>query len=488
MKIFYLIISLAAVTMLYAQPIKFSDYFIDKTMRIDYYHVGDASSEAVTLDHIYKYGIWAGSLNNLIDNFNNGAYYYKIYDAASGKLIFSKGFNSYFGEYRTTGNAMNGIKRTYQESAIIPYPKNKIKFSIEKRDKQNNLTEIYSTEIDPSDLYIIKDAVKDKYVKVYKSHFSGDPHTKIDVVILGDGYTTVEQKKFEKDLKHFTYLFLSTEPYTSFKDKFNIYGVFKPSEDSGIGEPGAGIYKNTVLSTTFYSLGSERYVLTEDNKAVHDLAAQVPYDAIYIMCNSSRYGGGGIYNFYCTFVSDNQFSDYIFLHEFGHSFAGLADEYYTSDVAYNDFYPEGVEPVEPNITRLLNKNDLKWKDVVSPGIEIPTPWRKESYDSLDMAWQKERGEMNDRIAALKRSHAPQKEILAVQDEYNRRDKIHSNEIDRFIQASKYRNKVGAFEGAGYCAKGMYRPMLDCIMFSKGVKPFCKVCRSQIEKIIRFYSD
>ena len=471
-----------------AQTVKFDDYFTDHTMRIDYYHIGDAISETVTLDHVYKYGIWAGNLKNLIDNFNNGAYYYKIYDPTSGKLIFSLGFDSYFKEYQTSEEALKGIKRTYRESAIIPYPKNKIRFVLEKRDKQNNLNEVYSTEIDPNDPYIIKDAVKENGVKVYKSYYSGAPHTKVDVVILADGYTATEQNKFKNDLKRYTDIFLSHEPYKSNKNKFNIYGVFKASEESGIDEPGANIYKNTVLSTTFYSLGSERYVLTEDNKAVHDLAAHVPYDAIYIMCNSERYGGGGIYNFYCTFVSDNQFSPYIFLHEFGHSFGGLADEYYTSDVAYNDFYPEDVEPVEPNITRLLDKNNLKWRNLITPGIEIPTPWEKEGYDKMDYAWQKERREMNAHIAELKRNKAPQKEIDAAQEEYNRKDKAHSDEVDKYLRSSKYRGMVGAFEGAGYSAQGMYRPMLDCIMFSKGTKPFCKVCEHHLEKVIEHFTE
>ncbi|MHB8905024.1 MAG: M64 family metallopeptidase, partial [Melioribacteraceae bacterium] len=412
----------------YSQPKSFSDYFKDQTMRIDYFHIGDANTETVTIDQVYRYGIWAGSTKNLIDDFDNGAYYYKIFDAASGKLIFSRGFDSYFKEYQTSDEASKGIKRTYHESAIIPYPKDKIKFVLEKRDKQNKLNEVFSAEIDPSDIYVIKDAVKDKAVKVYKSHFSGDPHSKVDVVILGDGYTASEQKKFEKDLKRYTNIFLNQEPYKTNKDKFNIYGVFKASEESGITEPGADIYKNTTLETRFYSLGSERYVLTEENKTLRDLAAHVPYDAIYIMCNSARYGGGGIYNFYCTFVANNQFSPYIFLHEFGHSFGGLADEYYTSDVAYNDFYPQGLEPVEPNITRLLDKNNLKWKNLITPGIEIPTPWEKENYDKMDYTWQSERRELNKHIAELKRNKAPQKEIETVQDEYNKKDKMHSDEV------------------------------------------------------------
>ena len=471
-----------------AQTISFNEYFLDQTMRIDYYHIGDASNEDVTLDQVYKYGIWTGSSSNLIDNFNNGAYYYKIYDEATGKLIFSKGFDSYFKEYQTSDEASKGIKRTFHESAAIPYPKAKIKFVIEKRNSKNYLNEIYSTVIDPVDLYIIKEKVIDKSVKIYKSYNSGNPHNKVDIAIVAEGYTAGEQKKFEKDLKRYTKLFLSQAPYNSMKDKFNIYGVFKASQESGIDEPGANIYKNTAVSTRFYSLSSERYVLTEDNKTLRDLAASVPYDAVFIMCNSARYGGGGIYNFYCTFTSDNQFSPYIFLHEFGHSFGGLADEYYTSDVAYNEFYPQGQEPVEPNITRLLDKNNLKWKNYISANIELPTPWEKENYDKMDYAWQKERREMNKHIAKLKRNEARPKEIDGAQNEYNKKDKAHSDEVDKYLINSKFWNKIGAFEGAGYSAKGMYRSMLDCLMFSKGTKPYCKVCEEHVKKVINHFIE
>ena len=489
MKTNYLaILSLISILPLYAQQIKFDDYFSDQTMRIDYHHIGDAKSELVTIDQIYGYGIWAGSLVHLIDNFNNGAYYYKIYDAKSGELIFSKGFDSYFKEYQTSDAGLNGIKKAYHETAIIPYPKNKIRFTLEKRDKQNGLNEIFSVIIDPADLFIIKEEPKDKDVSVIKALYNGNPHSKLDVVILGDGYMSSEKTKFEKDLKRFTELFVSHEPYKSNKKNINIYGVFKPSEESGTDEPGAAIYKNTVLNTTFYSLGSERYLLTEDNKTMRNLAAFVPYDAIYIMVNSPRYGGGGIYNYYCTFVSDNQFSDYIFLHEFGHSFAGLADEYYTSDVAYNEFYPAGLEPVESNITRLLDKDNLKWKDLITPGIEIPTPWEKKDYDTNDYKWLKERNTMNKNIAELKRNKAPKVQIEVAQQEYNTKDKAHSEVVDKCLKGSKYWNMVGAFEGAGYSAEGMYRPMLDCIMFSKGTKPFCKVCANHVAKVIKHFTE
>ena len=304
----------------------FDKYFNDKTMRVDYYHVGDATSELITLDQVYIYGIWASSRVHLKDEFNVGRYLAKIYDAESGELIFSKGFDSYFGEYKTSDAALNGVKKTFHESAIIPLPKQKIIFAMEKRDRENKLNEFFRQEINPDDVNIRRDDLQDLSVMVFGMDDNGDPHSRVDVAILAEGYTRLEKEKFLKDLAYFKNVFLSQEPYKSNKDKFNFYGVFKPSVDSGVDEPRAGIFRNTVLNCTFNSLGSERYLLTEDNKSLRDIAANVPYDAIYIMVNHNRYGGGGIYNFYCTFTADNQWKNYLFLHEFGHSFTGLADE------------------------------------------------------------------------------------------------------------------------------------------------------------------
>lgn len=489
MKLFLkLLITLLFMETIANAQIKFDNYFFDNTMRIDYFHIGNANDEIVTIDKIYKYGKWAGSMENLLDHFNNGKYYYTVYDLSSGELIFSKGFNSYFGEYQTSSEAVNGVRKTYSESAIIPYPKNKIKFVIERRKKDNGMEKFFETEIDPESIDIIREQVLDKNVKVYKEVMNGDSHKKVDVVILSEGYTKNEEAKFKSDLEKYTKIFFSQEPYKSYNNNFNIWGVFKESEESGTDEPRAGIYKNTVLNSTFNSLGSEKYLLTEDNKAMRDLAAYVPYDAIYIMVNHKRYGGGGIYNFFCTFISDNQWSPYIFLHEFGHSFAGLADEYYTSDVAYNDFYPRGIEPVEPNITALLNPQNVKWKKLITPGIQIPTPWEKAGYDSVDLKWQAERRVLNNGIAELKMNKAPQEQIQKAEEEYNRKDKMHADWVNSYLSKSKYAGKIGAFEGAGYVSKGFYRPMLDCIMFSQGTKPFCKVCEEAIIKVIKLYSE
>jgi hypothetical protein len=466
----------------------FNTYFNDATMRVDYYHIGDSETEIFTIDKIYKYPKWGRSKNNLLDNFDNGRYYIKIFDEISNQLIYSKGFDSYFGEYQTSGPAMEGIKKTFHESAIIPFPKSKFKFVIEKRNREKILNEIYSTVLDPSDVNIISTSNKDSDVTVYESHISGPSDKRVDVVILGEGYSTNDKNKFRKDIDRFTKYMFEQEPYKTHKQKFNVYGILKPSAESGVDEPRANIFKETSLSTSFNSMGSERYLLTEDNKTMRDLAGYVPYDAIYIMVNSNRYGGGGIYNLYCTFTADAQFSKYLFIHEFGHSFVGLADEYYTSSTAYNEFYPRGVEPVEPNITALLDKENLKWGHLVTRNTELPTPWEKVDFDSNDREWQKERAELNAKVAELKRNNAQADEIKKAEEYYAMRDKEHSDWVDNYLRSSKYWGKVGAYEGAGYTSEGLYRPMLDCIMFSKGDKPFCKVCEEAVVNVIKHYSE
>ncbi len=464
----------------------FDRFFIDKTMRIDYFHVGDAREEMVTLDQVYEQGIWAGSLQNLLDAFNNGRYCARIYDLSSGELIFSRGFNSYFGEYKTTRKAMDGIKRTFHETVLIPFPKNKIRFALEVRDRENKLQSFFSQEIDPASVDIKKDPLTQD-VKIYELRKSGHPHNKVDVAVIAEGYTQQEEEKLQQDFKRFEGVFFDHEPYKTYENRFNIYGVFKPSEESGCDEPRMGVFKNTAIGATFNSLGSERYLLTEDNRALRDVAAHVPYDALYIMVNHNRYGGGGIYNLYCTFTADNQWHSYLFLHEFGHSFGGLGDEYYTSSVAYNDFYPRGVEPNEPNITALLDPEKLKWKEYVSPGVTIPTPWEKEAFDEMDLAYQKIRTELNDKIAEMKRNNAPREEIEKSEQESEQLSKNHAQKVDAYLAQSRYNRKVGAFEGAGYSAQGLYRPMLDCLMFTKGDKPFCKVCEMAVVRVIEFYS-
>ncbi|MEO9802677.1 MAG: M64 family metallopeptidase [Reichenbachiella sp.] len=462
----------------------FDQHFTNGSLRIDYFHIGDAKTETVAIDQIYSYNTWAGSLTNLIDQLNYGAYYYKIYDQASEEVIYSKGFDSYFKEYQVSRPALEGQVKQFHESAIIPFPKKKIIFVLEKRNASGSMDEVFRRAIDP------KQAVEkpfDPDVRVYTGLESGDPNTSADIAIIGEGYTADEDQKFQDDLKRFTEVFFRAEPCKSNKSKFNIRGVLKPSVDSGIDEPRAGIDKNTAVNASFNTMGSERYVLTEDNRALRDIAGHAPYDALYIMVNHSRYGGGGIYNFYCVYTSDNIDSDYLMVHEFGHSFFGLADEYYTSSTAYNDFYSADYEPNEPNITALKDPEQVKWKHLVSDSMSIPTPWSKSKFDSLDLIWQKQRAQMNDAIAALQKNGASEKEITEAKAQYDKKSTERNTEVQAYLEGSQFAGKVGAFEGAGYASTGLYRSSVNCIMFTR-TDYFCPVCQEAMVNVISSYSD
>jgi hypothetical protein len=461
--------------------------FTGQTMRVDFYHVGDAKEEMIALDRIYEQGPWAGGPRSLLDPFGVGRNLVKVYDALSKKLIFSRGYDGLFGEYTTTEEAAKGVKKAYHETALIPYPRKPILFTVEVRDRQNRYRLVYSSEIDPAALTIVREPPP-AGVKIIPVLKSGEPADKVDLAFIAEGYTAAEEEKFRNDLKRLTDLFLDFEPYKSNRKKFNICGVFKPSAQSGVDEPGHGSFNNTALSASFDSFGSERYMLVEDNKALRDIAAHAPYDALIIVANHPRYGGGGIYNSYCALTSDNQWHSYLLLHEFGHSFAGLADEYYTSQVAYNEFYPKGVEPAEANITALLDPQKLKWRDLVTPGTPVPTPWEKEGFDRMDLAYQKVRQELNARIAKTKREKAPAAEVKNLEEESERRSLDAARQADDYLRKSKFQGQVGAFEGAGYASTGLYRSMADCLMFTKGTKPLCRVCDAAVRRVIAFYGE
>jgi len=466
----------------------FNRIFVDRTLRIDYHHAGHAEDETVSLDRLYAYGLWAGSRVNLVDKLDYGAYRHVLYDAESRAVIYTRGFDSYFKEYQSTPAAKEGTWKTFHETAMVPLPKAKAVFALEKRGEEGRMVEVFRAAIDPADVSIVRDEGPDPTVLVIKSLDNGDPHTHADIAIVGEGYTADETAKFRNDLERFTGVFFAREPCKSHKARFNVYGVLKPSAQSGIDEPRHGSFRSTALGATFNSMDSERYVLTEENKALRDIARHVPYDALYIMVNHHRYGGGGIYNFYCTFTTDNQWSEYLMVHEFGHSFFGLADEYYTSAVAYEDFYATGYEPAEPNITAVRDREHLKWKHLVAPGTKIPTPWEKAEYDEMDLAWQKVRRQLNDRVAELRLEGAPEAEVKAAETEYNRGDREHAEKMYAYLSASAHAGEVGAFEGAGYASTGLYRPMVDCIMFTKAQRAFCKVCAEAMTRVIGWYAE
>jgi hypothetical protein len=220
-------------------------------------------------------------------------------------------------------------------------------------------------------------------------------------------------------------------------------------------------------------LGSDRYVLTYDNKTIRKAASRASYDFLVILVNSKKYGGGGIYNLYSTCSVDNKRSDAVLIHELGHSIGGLGDEYYTSSVPYIDFYPAGVEPWEPNITEQTERREVKWNEWIDPDTPVPTPWNQEMFDSLKTENQKYRQKMTDK-------NAPQPRFDSLNTENDRR-------IDQFFRNQKYVGKVGLYEGSGYSAQNLYRPFIDCRMLSSRAE-FDPVCKNAIEKVIDFYTQ
>lgn len=465
----------------------FHQFFADSTLRIDYYHTGDSNTEIISLDQLYLQIPWAGPKSKLIDSFNNGKYYVKVFDASEKKVLFSRGYNSYFGEYQTTEQAKTGKKRTYHETVLIPWPKKPVIVRLYSRDRKNVLHPVFEQKLTPGEFAFNKEN-RAAGAKLITLRRAGDVHRCVDIAFVSEGYAVNDSAKFRRDLQRFAAVLLNKAPFSRHKNQINIYGIFKPSAESGCDQPTRGIFRNTLLNCTFNSLGSPRYLLTEDNRTLHDVASAVPYDALIIMVNSDRYGGGGIYNFYMDFTTDNQWSANVFVHEFGHSFAGLADEYYSASTAYDNFYPANVEPTEPNITRLLDPKHLKWSALVDPGVPIPTPWRKSLYDSLQTEYVKKRREFNAQLARLQRSGASQKEIQAKKKEWDEWSKAAIQRQKHILTTEKYAGKVGAFEGAGYVSHGMYRPMLDCVMFRNGDKPFCRVCAHRIEEVIEHLSE
>ena len=465
----------------------FDRSFVDATLRVDYLHGGDANEESATLDRAYRQGTWAGSRVHLVDPAEVGRTLVEVRDSATGGLLFSRRSDSYFGEYRTTAEAAKGVRRLYHTTALVPFPKGKVRLSIKVRGKDRAHKTLLETVVDPDSPLIGREPLR-AGVSVIDVHRSGDPHGRADVAIVAEGYTSADEAKLRADLARYAAILFGQEPFASARDRFNLVCVWAPSQDPGCDEPGRGVWRNTAVGASFDSLGSERYLLTEDNKALRDVAAHAPYDVLYIMVNSPRYGGGGIYNLFCTFTAGNQWSPYVFLHEFGHTFAALADEYYTSSVAYNDFFPRGVEPIEPNVTALLDPARLKWKDLATPGTPVPTPWEKAPFDRMDVDYQELREALNARIAAASRSDAPAADVDRLKADAERLSVEHSARMDAHLARSAYAGKVGAFEGAGYTSEGLYRPSLDCIMFSKGIKPFCPVCHRAVGRVIDYYGE
>ena len=449
----------------------FDVYFSDKTMRVDYFHSGGLGLEIFSLDQIVSDGSWPGSRTRLVDNLNLGKYLFKVVDQETAAVIYSRGFSSIYGEWETTPE-FREITRTFHESLRFPWPLRPVQVVLEARDQDNKFYEIWSTDIDPNSQFVnpIDRAPVGDVWKILNNGTSAD---KVDLLVIGEGYTSAELPKFRDAALRLVGALFSEEPFKSRQSDFNVWGLDLPSMNSGVSRPRAMMFRRTPLSLEYNIFNSERYLLTYDNRALRDAAAAAPYEFLEVLVNEEQYGGGGILNFQATTAANTGFSEYVFVHEFGHHFAGLADEYYTSDVAYETGGVDHPEPWEPNVTALHDTEKLKWGDLVSGNTPVPTPWDKTLFEASSTAAQEERRLLRDQ-------GAPEMEMDRLLREQLRDD-------TQVLSSMTHAGKIGAFEGASYEATGLYRPEVDCIMFTRNPVGFCRVCRRAITAVIDFYS-
>ncbi len=451
-------------------PSPFDAAFTRRTMRLDLFHTGGPKGEVVAVDRAVDDGPWAGSLTRLLDDTNLGTYFFEVRDPRTNRVLYSRGYSSLYAEWETTGEPKKAA-RTLSESLRFPWPKEPVQVVLSRRDAANVFQPVFTTVVDPAAANPAPLAPAGKVWTVFEN---GPSTGKLDLLLLGDGYAAKDMPKFHADVKKLVDLLFSYEPFKSRKSDFNVRALDLPCPETGVTRPDSGIFRRSPLSVQYGIFGSERYVLTTDDRALRDAASAAPYDVLEILVNDARYGGGGIFADQATAAVDSSWAEYLFVHEFGHHFAGLADEYYTSDVAYETGTgAEKPEPWEPNVTAHPARERLKWADLVEAGTPLPTPWEKDAFEKESRAVQKTRHAI---IAAGKPPSA-------LDDLF----RAEAKEETALLGSMTWSGKVGAFEGAAYEAKGLYRPSADCIMFTRDSVGFCPVCRRAITRIIDQYA-
>ncbi|BDU76487.1 IgA Peptidase M64 [Mesoterricola sediminis] len=452
--------ALAATTLAAAAP---------RTLRVDYYHTGTAASETFALDRAVLEPLpWPGDPDKAVDTTNFGKYLFEVVDRATNKVIYSRGFCSVYGEWETTGEA-RGAARTFSESLRFPRPDGPVQVNLKKRDARNAFREVWSFTLDPADPAVDTSATPapGELIAIRKS---GDPAAKVDLLIIGDGYTRAERPKFEREARRLADALFAVQPFKDRQNDFNVWGLCPAAERSGVSRPSVGRHLRSPLGAAYDAFGLERYVLTFDNRALRDAAAHAPYEFLEILVNGDTYGGAGIFGQFSTVAAGSLWAPYIFVHEFGHHFAGLADEYYTSPVAYESG-PERPEPWEPNAT--ADPRNPKWKALVTPGTPLPTPWKKDAFDAHSRETQARR-------QALRAAGRPESEIDAL---FRAQQAFETG----LLGGDVHHGAVGAFEGANYESRGYYRAQEDCVMFTRDEVPFCAACAGAIRKVIALYA-
>lgn len=405
---------------------EFDEYFTGQRLRFDYTIVDKSNERLVETTAVYKELLWSGSRVNLIDSFLYGQMRLKLFDSATGVLIYSKGFTTLYNEWQTI-NSKERNEITIRESLVLPFPRKPAILTIAERGSDQEFNSIFSQRINPNEYNLFRgdSSSLGEYRKLVDC---GKPENMLDIVFLSEGYTLQEKESFFAEAgKHASNL-TRWKPYDEYSDKINISAYFIPSAESGVSDPCDSTFLSTAFQISFNTLGIERYLMPSNIFLLRDQLKTIDYDQICVMVNSDKYGGGGIYNYLTVFTSRHVNSEFLFQHEFAHTLAGLADEYYSSQVTYSTMFPKQYEPYQPNITTLVDF-DSKWKYMIHDTVPVPTP--------------------NLRL---------------------------------------YNNVVGVFEGAGYSAEGIYRSYYNCSMKSAGADGFCPVCRKAICRMLDYYCE
>lgn len=419
------LLGLFAALAIHAQT--FTDYFTDKSLRIDYIFNGNVSKQEICLDGLSSLPSWAGRKHHLSELPLQGNGQIIMRDVASGSVIYKTSFSSLFQEWLETDEAKS-ITKGFENTFLVPYPLHPTEIEITLLDPHRNVRASMKHVVNPNDILIHKKGLT--HITPYKYLLqSGSTDKSIDVAILAEGYTSKEMETFYKDAAIACESLFSHEPFKSLKNHFNIVAVASSSEDSGVSIPRLGEWKQTAFGSHFSTFYSDRYLTTSRVKSIHDALAGIPYEHIIILANTEEYGGGGIYNSYTLTTAHHPNFRPVVVHEFGHSFGGLADEYfYDNDDVMTDLYPLNVEPWEQNISTKVDFAS-KWENMLAKSTPIPTPTD---------------------------------------------------------QSKKY--PVGVYEGGGYSSKGVYRPADDCRMRTNEYPTFCPVCQRAIQRIIEFYTE
>ena len=407
----------------------------DRTLRVDYIFSGTDKSQEISLDEMSCFDGWAGRKVNLDEAPLKGNGQIYLVDEDSGKVLFRQSFSTLFQEWQTTEEATH-LRKAFENVFLLPMPSEPAVVKVELYDFRGNVSSSLSHRVDPKDILIrILNPQPAPHKYLLKS---GSIDSCIDVAIVAEGYTAEEADKFYKDAQTAMDAILSHQPFGEYKGRFNFVAVALPSEDSGVSVPGEGVWKKTALGSHFNTFYMDRYLTTLRLRQMHDRLCGIPYEHIVILANTDTYGGGGIFNSYTLTTAGHTAFEPVVVHEFGHSFAGLADEYYYDDQFVEYYYPD-CEPWEQNITTLFDF-DSKWDDMLPEGTEIPT--------------------------------AP----------------VQGNIWQQFHEGVSMDSIVGVYEGAGYQSKGVYRPFPDCRMKTNAAESFCPVCQRAIARIIEFYTQ